>query len=337
MRHAPIIAACLFLTSCSFRSADTIIVGSKNFTEQVILAELLAQHVEDTTRVKVERRFYLGGTYICQQSLLAGRIDAYVEYTGTALAAILKQRPGRSPEEVYNQVEREFAKRYKLAVMKPLGFNNTFAIVIRGEEALRLRVHTLSQAAKYTPSWRAAFGYEFMDRADGYTGLVRTYGLKFAAPPLLMDLGLLYRALISRQVDLIAGNSTDGQIQAYHLAILQDDRRYFPPYQAVPIVRESTLGRYPVLRRSIDALAGAISDAEMRQMNYQVVGQHKDVTQVVREFLAAKHLNTITGRFAVPPLPQAGKGGRSGCGQPTASRGYDYRPISGPRTTIYRA
>jgi osmoprotectant transport system substrate-binding protein len=292
MRRLSAIAACLLFTACSFHPADTIVIGSKNFAEQVVLAELLAQRIEDTTSLKVERRFYLGGTYICQQSMLAGRIDAYVEYTGTALAAILRQKPGGNPEEVYSRVRREYATRYDLAVMKPLGFNNSFAIIIRGEEAERLHLHTISQAARYTPHWRPAFGYEFMDRADGYAGLVHTYGLRFAATPLAMDLGLLYRALISKQVDLIAGNTTDGQIDASHLAILKDDRHYFPPYEAVPIFREQTLTRYPVLQTSIDGLANTISNQEMRQMNYEVVGQHKDVTQVVRQFLVSKHLNT---------------------------------------------
>jgi glycine betaine/choline ABC-type transport system substrate-binding protein len=295
MRLAPAIAACLLLTACSFRPANSVVIGSKNFTEQVILGELLAQRIEDTTTLKVERRFYLGGTYICQQSMLAGRIDMYVEYTGTALAAVLKQRPGGSPEEVYGRVKREYARRCKLMVMRPFGFNNTFAIVIRPGTAGKFHVSSLSQAAKYTSRWRAAFGYEFMDRPDGYEGLVRVYGLKFAAPPLIMDLGLLYRALMSRQVDLIAGNSTDGQIVAYHLVVLKDDRRYFPPYQAVPIVREQILERYPELRAAINGLGDTISDEEMRQMNYEVVGQHQDLTKVVRNFLASKHLGKAHG------------------------------------------
>jgi osmoprotectant transport system substrate-binding protein len=291
MTRLLVIPACVFITACSFRPANTIVIGSKNFTEQVILAELLAQRIEDTTPLKVQRRFYLGGTYICQQSLLAGRIDAYVEYTGTALVAILKQKPRGNPAEVYNRVKTEYATRFGLAVMKPLGFNNSFAIVIRSEKARRLNIHTISQAAKYTPHWRAAFGYEFMDRADGYRGLVRAYRLKFRAPPLSMDLGLLYRALLSKQVDLIAGNTTDGQIEAYHLTILNDDRHYFPPYQAVPIIREQTLKRYPALRTSICGLANTISNEDMRKLNYEVVAQHKDASGVVRQFLASKHLN----------------------------------------------
>ncbi|MGH9407100.1 MAG: glycine betaine ABC transporter substrate-binding protein [Terriglobia bacterium] len=290
MKRIAVLAACLAIAACSIRPANTIVIASKNFTEQVVLAEMLAQYVESATHLKVERRFYLGGTYICQQSLLAGRIDAYVEYTGTALAAILKERPSGSATQVYQRVKREYASRYKLRVMRPLGFNNTFAMVIRSGAARRLHLHTLSQAARYTPHWHAAFGYEFMDRADGYAGLRRAYGLKFAAPPQSMDLGLMYRALVDRQVDLIAGNSTDGQIEAYHLAVLEDDRHYFPPYQAVPVVREQTLNRYPVLRTALDGLAGRISANEMRRLNYEVVGLHKDVAQVVRDFLRSKHL-----------------------------------------------
>lgn len=285
-----LLSACLFITGCSVRPANTIVIGSKNFTEQAILGELLAQRIEDATPLHVERRFYLGGTYICQQSLLAGRIDGYVEYTGTALAAVLKERPGGSPEAVYQRVKKDYAARYKLAVLPPLGFNNSFAIVIRSEDARRLNVHTISAAARYTPQWRAGFGYEFMDRPDGYAGLVRTYGLRFAGQPKIMDLGLLYRALISRQVDLIAGNTTDGQIEEFHLTILQDDRHYFPPYQAVPIFREQTLRRYPELRNVIGGLAGKISDDQMRRMNYEVVSEHKDTTKVVREFLESKNL-----------------------------------------------
>ncbi|MGH9325074.1 MAG: glycine betaine ABC transporter substrate-binding protein [Terriglobia bacterium] len=291
MRSAAVVLACLVMSACSLRSANTIVIGSKDFTEQVILAEMLAQHVEHTTHLKVERRFYLGGTYICQQGLLAGRIDAYVEYTGTALEAILKQRPEGNAHDVYERIKREYARRYHLAVLEPLGFNNSFAIVIRAADAKRLNIHTISQAARYTPHWRAAFGYEFMDRADGYDGLARTYGLKFASPPQTMDLGLLYRALLDHQVDLIAGNSTDGQIEAGHLVILKDNRHYFPPYQAVPIVREQTLHRYPQLRAALNALAGRISDAQMRQMNYEVVAEHKDVAQVAHDFLRSEHLD----------------------------------------------
>jgi osmoprotectant transport system substrate-binding protein len=282
--------ALLLLTSCGTGRRNVIVIGSKNFTEQAVLGEMLAQHLEATTHLKVERRFYLAGTYICQQAILAGRIDAYVEYTGTALMAILKLPAERDPKRVYERVKREYASRFNLDVMEPLGFDNTFAIVIRGEDARRLHIDTISQAAPYTPDWRAGFGYEFMERPDGYQGLVRTYGLRFAAPPRIMDLGLLYRTLIDKQVDLVAGSSTDGLLSVYDLAVLKDDQHYFPPYQAVPIIRRETLIRHPEVRQALDELGGRISEEEMRRLNFAVDGEHRDVQAVVREFLRSKGL-----------------------------------------------
>jgi osmoprotectant transport system substrate-binding protein len=276
--------ATVFLPACG-PNRQTLVIGCKNFTEQVILGEMLAQQLEATTGLRVERRFYLAGTYIAHQALLAGRIDAYVEYTGTALTAILKQPVESDPAKVFDKVKQQYASRYGLDVMDPLGFNNTFAIVIRGETARRLRLRTLSDAAPYAPEWRPGFGYEFMERPDGYQGLIRVYHLSFGQPPRIMDLGLLYRALLEKQVDLVAGNSTDGLIAARDLAILEDDKHYFPPYQAVPIVRSETLKRHPEVRAAVEQLAGKISDAEMRRLNYAVDGEHQDVVDVVREFL----------------------------------------------------
>ncbi len=280
----------VLLAACTPGRETRLIIGSKNFSEQVVLSELVAQHLENRTGLEVERRFYLGGTYICHQALLADRMDVYVEYTGTALTAILKDPPQSSPPAVYARVRDEYAHRFDLEVTEPLGFNNTFAIVIRGEDARRLNLHTLSDAARYAPQWRAGFGYEFMERPDGYPGLAQTYGLRFAAPPRIMDLGLLYRALLEKQVDLVAGNSTDGLIAALDLVVLEDDRHYFPPYEAVPIVRRQTLARHPQVRAALAELAGVISDAEMRQLNYAVDGQHRDAKDVVREFLQSKGL-----------------------------------------------
>ena len=172
-----------------------------------------------------------------------------------------------------------------------MGFNNTFALVVRGPDARRLQIRTISQAARFTPQWRAGFGYEFMERRDGYQGLVRTYVLRFAAPPRIMDLGLLYRALLEKQVDMVAGNSTDGLIAAHDLTVLEDDRHYFPPYQAVPIVREDILTRHPEVATALEQLAGKISDEDMRHMNYSVDGEHRDIQEVVRNFLRSEHLN----------------------------------------------
>jgi osmoprotectant transport system substrate-binding protein len=283
--------AALTFPACGTGRRQTLVIGSKNFTEQVVLGEMLAQHLAAKTGLHVERRFYLAGTYICHQALLAGRIDAYVEYTGTALTAILKEPLESDPGTVYDEVKRKYASRFGLEVTDPLGFNNTFAIVIRGETARRLGLHTLSEAAPHAAGWRPGFGYEFMERPDGYPGLVRAYQFKFGQPPRIMDLGLLYRALLDKQVDLVAGNSTDGLIAARDLTILQDDKHYFPPYQAVPTVRRETLMRHPAVREALHELGGKISDQEMGRLNYAVDGEHRDVAEVVREFLRAKHLD----------------------------------------------
>ena len=259
-------------------------IGAKNFTEQVILGELLAQEIEARSPLKVERRFYLAGSYICHQALVAGRIDAYVEYTGTALSAILKQPLDRDPDSVFKTVRTLYASRYRVTVADPLGFENTFAMVIRGDDAERLRLHTLSEASRYTPQWKLGVGYEFEQRPDGLPGLSAAYGLRFDGPPRTMDLGLLYRALTAHQVDMIAANATDGPIEALHLTALADDRHYFPPYQAVPLVREEALVRWPEIQTALHALAGRVTAEDMRAMNEAVDGKHRDAAAVVREF-----------------------------------------------------
>jgi osmoprotectant transport system substrate-binding protein len=278
----------VLLTACGPTRENRIVVGSKNFTEQLILGELIAQQIENKTHLPVERRFYLAGTYICHQAILGGRIDIYPEYTGTALTAVLKERPIADREKVYDEVKTNYEKQFNLEVGQPFGFNDTFAIEIRGEDARKLGLQTISQAAPYTPNWRAGFGYEFMERPDGYKGLATTYNLHFADNPRIMDLGLLTRALKDKQVDLIAGNTTDGLIPALDLYVLEDDKHYFPPYEAVPIIRQETMAHHPELKPALDDLAGRISDAEMRQLNYAVDGQHRDVKEVVREFLNRK-------------------------------------------------
>jgi osmoprotectant transport system substrate-binding protein len=272
------------LAGCAPPRSNHIVIGAKNFTEQVVLGELLAQHIEHATGQKVERRFYLAGSYICHQALLAGRIDAYVEYTGTALTAILKQPLQKDPAAVAGVVRKLYAQRYNVRSFDSLGFENTFAMVIRGDEAERLHIATLSEAGAYAPQWRLGVGYEFEERPDGLAGLRAAYGLNFAGSPRVMDLGLLYRALAAQQVDLIAANSTDGPIQAMHLAVLADDRHYFPPYQAVPLVREEALRRWPELGSALESLTGKISADDMRTMNNAVDGEHRDVVEVVREF-----------------------------------------------------
>lgn len=293
MRQAILGVLSLLLTlliSCAPSHSDRVVVGSKNFSESFILAELIAQQIEQHSHLKVERRFYLAGTYICQQAILSGRIDIYPEYTGTALAAVLKQNASGNRKDVYRRVKSEYERRFELTLGPEFGFNDTFAMEIRGEDARRLGLKTLSEAAAYAPHWRAGFGYEFMERQDGYRGLADIYGLHFAEPPRIMDLGLLARALKERQIDFAGGNATDGLIPALDLFVLADDRHYFPPYEAVPVVREQLFKAHPELRSVLDALANTISDSDMQQMNYAVDGQHQDPQEVVRQFLRRKNL-----------------------------------------------
>jgi osmoprotectant transport system permease protein len=272
-----------------------IAIGSKDFTEQLIVGELLAQAIESKTKISVDRRFDLGGN-LAHQALVAGEIDAYVEYTGTALTAILRHPPLTDAKEVYLRVKNEYAAKFGVEWTEPLGFNNTFAILVRGEDARRLNLKTISNVVQYAPRWRAGFGQDFMSRPDGYAGFVRAYGLKFAELPREMDLSLTYRAVAERQVDMIAGNSTDGLIARHDLFQLEDDRRYFPPYDAVPLVRKETFRRHPEIRQTLSALGGTISVDEMRQLNFRVDGEHRSVKEVVQEFLRKKGLDALSDR-----------------------------------------
>jgi osmoprotectant transport system permease protein len=278
-----VVGAGSVLSSCS--SGDRIVVGSKNFTEQVILGELVAQQIERKTNLQVDRKLNLGGTLICHQALAAGQIDTYVEYTGTGLTAILKEPVLNDPTRVYETVKAAYKMQFGIEWTEPLGFNNTFAIVVRKPDAEALNLKTISDAGPQTSRWVAGFGYEFIERQDGYPGLVKAYGLQFPNPPRVMDLGLTYKALAERQVDLIAGNSTDGLIDALGLVVLQDDKNYFPPYDAVPLLRDAIVMRHPEVREAMRELGGKISEDQMRRMNYAVDGEHKDVQDVVREFL----------------------------------------------------
>jgi osmoprotectant transport system substrate-binding protein len=280
----------LATAGCRTQRGETIVVGSKNFTEQIVLAELFAQQIEAHSTLHVERRVNLGGTLLCHDALVAGKIDLYPEYTGTALTAVLKEPPQNDPSAVFHRVQDLYRTRFGVEVMAPLGFNNTFAMVVRGDDAAKLHLRTISDIGMIAPKWRAGFGYEFMERADGYAGWVAAYGLHFSGEPRILDLGLLYRALADRQVDLVAGNSTDGLIAALGMVALEDDRHYFPPYEAVPLVRRAMLDKDPEVGAALGQLTGKISEEEMRRMNYAVDGEHRDPAEVVREFRKAKNL-----------------------------------------------
>lgn len=284
------VCLCALLAGCHGGGRPRLVIGSKNFTEQIVLAELLSQHIQARTGIAVESKVNLGGTLVCHQALRAGQIDLYPEYTGTALTAVLGEKPGGDSTAVYGRVKAGYAERFGLEVTEPLGFNNTFAMVVRGEDARREHLRTISDIAAIAPRWRVGVGYEFLERPDGYRGWAETYHLRFAGEPHVMDLGLIYRALKEHQVDIVAGNATDGLIEAFDLVALEDDRHYFPPYDAVPIVRRAALDRVPGLRAALADLAGRVSEADMRRMNYAVDGEHRDAADVVREFRRSKGL-----------------------------------------------
>ena len=267
------------------RATGAIVVGSKNFTEQVILGELIAQTIERDSGLPVQRRLNLGGTLICDRALMTGDIDVYVEYTGTALTAVFHQPVVTNSQTVYSNVREQYARTGR-TLLPPLGFDNTFAILVRGRDARSLGLKTIEDAARVAPRWRAAFGYEFLERPDGYPGLAKTYGLRFNGEPHVMDLTLSYRALSSGQVDLIAGDATAGLISALDLVQLEDNRRYFPPYDAAPVARAQTLLKYPQVRNALEHLGGRVTAQDMRRMNYAVDAEHKDAAVVVRGFLS---------------------------------------------------
>ena len=278
------------LVACAPPRSSHVVIGAKDFTEQVVLGELLAQEIEATGGGVVERRFWLAGSYLCQQALVSGRIDGYVEYTGTALTAILKQPLDRDRSRVDATVAKLYEDRFRVRVGPGLGFEDTFAMVVRGDDARRLGLRTISDVVGKQEIARLGVGYEFTERPDGLRGLTAAYGLRFQGEPRTMELGLLYRALAGRQVDIVAGNSTDGAIKALDFVALEDDKHYFPPYEAVPLVREESLKRWPQIGVAMERLAGKVNADEMRGMNLAVEAQHRDVGEVVREFRKRKGL-----------------------------------------------
>ncbi len=260
----------------------------KEFTEQIILGELIGILIEESTDLEVVRRLNLAGTFLCHHAVQNGEIDLYVEYTGTAYTGILELPPVSNAQKVYSTVREEYSNRFDLHWTEPLGFNNTFAIMVRGEDARELNLQTISDSIQYARDWQAGFGYEFLHRADGFIGLSRTYGLTFSKPPREMDLGLMYRALAQGEIDFVAGNSTEGLVSVLDLVILEDDLHYFPPYEAAPVVNGKSLKRFPQLRNLLRKLDGLISDQEMRTLNYEVDAKKRNVRQVAFEFLEKK-------------------------------------------------
>ncbi len=284
MRLLALMTACLLALSCS--RSHPVTVGSKNFTEQWILAEMAAQQLERKLHITVERKLNLGGTMLTHEALLAGQVDLYPEYTGTALESILKQAAEGDRATVYMRVKEEYLARFHLVWLPPLGFNDTFAMVVRVRDGQALTAGTLSAAA--ARSWRLGVGYEFLTRPDGLQRIDRVYRLAWTGTPMTMDLGLLYQALKQNQIDMAAGNSTDAQLTQPDYTMLADDRHAFPPYDACFVVRQSFLNDQPGAREALTMLSGQITEEDMRQLNRQVDVDHRPVVEVVRDFLRTR-------------------------------------------------
>ncbi|WP_422926589.1 ABC transporter permease/substrate-binding protein [Singulisphaera sp. PoT] len=265
--------------------SSTIVIGSKDGSEMITLGHMLGDLIEAETTLKVDRRFNLGGTLVCFNALKKGGLDAYVEYTGTALTTILKEPPRNDPNAVLQIVRETLKKREDIDCLAPFGFENTFALIMRREQAERLGIRSISDLKNHVGEIRPGFGPEFMNREDGYPGLTKAYGLEFVVSPREMDRNLLYQAVAKGSLDLAAGDSTDGRIASLELVVLTDDRHYFPPYQAVPLVRAEVLERHPGLRKVLEVLGGKINADTMRRLNREVDEKHRDPAEVAREFL----------------------------------------------------
>ena len=312
------------------QTKTVITIGSKNFTEQVILGELLAQQIEQKTSFMVKRQFDLGGTFVLHEAVRRGQVDGYVEYTGTAWTAILKRPPISDAQRVWKETVKRYQSQFGLTVFPSLGFDNTFAILVRTGDAQRHQLQTISDLLPLAPTWRAGFGFEFLNRRDGYRGLSQRYGLVFRTPPREMDLGLTYRALADGQVDVIAGNATDGQIASLKLTHLVDDRHYFPPYQAVPVFNSASLRRHPQLVGVLQALAGTLDAATMGELNRQVDLEHRQRAEVVRNYL----LKSASPKPADQPASSSSRSpASSSTATPSSWALVSLLPASSPATT----
>ena len=281
VRVALAVILALAVSSCGSDGAKPVVVASKNFTEQLVLGEIIAQHLE-RRGMRVDRKLNLGGTLLAHQALVSGGIDLYPEYTGTALTAVLRAPPEGDASAVWKQVSTGYLAKWQIEWMRPLGFDNTFAMAVRADSPYR----TLSEAAA-GEAWRMGVGYEFLQRPDGLPGLMRTYGLKLARDPISMDLGLLYRALETRQVDMAAASSTDAQLSTGAFRVLEDDRRYFPPYECSIVARRQALESRPGLREALAALSGRIDASAMRRLNHEAEGKKRPIVEIAREFVAS--------------------------------------------------
>jgi len=276
-------------------TAGEIVIGGKDFTEQSILAHMMAILIEENTDLTTETKTYLGGTMVCWNGLKAGQLDCYAEYTGTGLVTILKEPVIADPDEAYDKVKQACRGKFDLLWLKPFGFNNTYTLTMRGQQAEELGIKRFSDLAEYVRSGRephlqAAFTAEFMQRPDGYKGLIEAYNLEFQDDPKQMDPGLMYKNCADGAVDVICGFATDGRIAAFGLKTLKDDQGFFPPYYAAPVIRMDTLEKHPELEALLNKLGGRIDDKTMQRLNYEVDGKKRKAEDVAREFLQEEGL-----------------------------------------------
>ena len=263
---------------------DKIVIGSKNFSEQLILGNMLADLIEDKTNLDVERKLNLGGTQVAFSALKNGNIDMYVDYTGTGLVDILKKNPDSNPDRVYQTVQKDFNQKYGIELLKPLGFNNTYALAVRQDTAKQYGLNTLSDLAKVSNQLILGPTIEFPNRKDGLLGLSKAYQMQFKDVK-AVDGGLRYSALNNQKSDVIDAFSTDGLLEAFKLKVLKDDKHFFPPYYAVPMIKEKTLKDHPELKKVINSLAGKLTDDKMRELNYKVDSLKQSPAKVAKEFL----------------------------------------------------
>jgi len=274
---------------------NTVVIGSKSFSEQFILANMMADMIRAKTHLQVRLKLNLGGTLVCQQALLSGDIDMYPEYTGTAYLVILHKQHFRNPQQVYDDVKKTYQQRFKLHWLAPFGFANNQALAVRQAFATRHHLKTISDLVPLEKDLSIAVPAGFLKRPDGYPGLQQRYHLHFAKVH-LMDMGLMYKALANHAVNAIVAATTDGRIAEYHLVLLRDNKHLFPPYQAAPIIRDATLRTHPNIRQALKPLLGVLTNKIMQQLNHQVDVEHQSPTTVAHNFLVAKGLITTQSK-----------------------------------------
>ncbi|EOC99486.1 glycine betaine ABC transporter substrate-binding protein [Caldisalinibacter kiritimatiensis] len=275
------------VVGCGFENSERIVIGGKNFTEQELLVYLLEGVIEGKTDVEVETKPYLGGTNVVDKALERGDLDVYVEYTGTALLSILGMEAMNDPDAVYEKVKKVYEEDRNLIWLEPLGFNNTYTLAMKKDKVEELGIQTFSDLKKHAPNLVLAGTQEFLERVDGYKGLKKAYDMNFKDVK-GMDPGLTYRAVKDDKVDVNTAFATDGRIAAFKLVTLKDNKNYFPPYYAAPIIRKDTLEKYPQLEDAINSLAGKLNDEVMRQLNAQVDIEKKDAKKVALEWLKSE-------------------------------------------------